>query len=202
MGRLPPPRKAVQSQSASPPFPSLARARAPLPGRPTWGPWDSGSPGPRVPGPGAGSAGAAGEAGAREERLGRIGRAPGYLGPQTPWCGAGGSAPAGAPRVSASGAAGRGSARGAGPAGRPGLRASRLRLRLRLPARRVGLRDRLTPEATRLPSPRSVFIGFQCSKITGFPHCFLLFIQRHGNHWIPSISKTKGFPANFTLRNP
>lgn len=60
----------------------------------------------------------------------------------------------------------------------------------------------LTPAATRLPSPRSVFIGFQCSKITGFPHCFLLFTQRHGNPWIPSISKTKGFPENFTLRNP
>lgn len=74
----------------------------------------------------------------------------------------------------------------------------------RLPARRSrrGSALGLTREGTRLPSPRSVFIGFQCSKITGFPHCFLLFIQRHGNHWIPSISKTKGFPANFTLRNP
>ena len=74
----------------------------------------------------------------------------------------------------------------------------------RLPARRSrrGSALGLTREGTRLPSPRSVFIGFQCSKITGFPHCFLLFIQRHGNRWIPSISKTKGFPANFTLRNP
>lgn len=69
-------------------------------------------------------------------------------------------------------------------------------------SRAPGAPRSLTPAATRLPSPRCVFIGFQCSKITGFPHCFLLFTQRHGNPWIPSISKTKGFPENFTLRNP
>lgn len=96
------------------------------------------------------------------------------------------------------------------PVSGPGAARLRSRSRSRLPApgsgsRRVGVgaaRARLTREGTRLPSRRSVFIGFQCSKITGFPHCFLLFIQHHGNHWIPSISKTEGFPANFTLRNP
>lgn len=70
------------------------------------------------------------------------------------------------------------------------------------PGSRPGSRPRLAREATRLPSRRPVFIGFPCSQITGFPHCFLLFIRRHGNPWTASISKTKGFPANFTLRNP
>lgn len=83
------------------------------------------------------------------------------------------------------------------------LRAPAVVLRAQAQAPRAsGAPRSLTPAATRLPSPRSVFIGFQCSKITGFPHCFLLFTQRHGNPWIPSISKTKGFPENFTLRNP
>lgn len=93
-------------------------------------------------------------------------------------------------------------ARGAAPAEGPPSGPGAARLRLPAPGSRRGWPLGLTREGTRLPSPRSVFIGFQCSKITGFPHCFLLFIQRHGNHWIPSISKTKGFPANFTLRNP
>lgn len=84
---------------------------------------------------------------------------------------------------------------------RSGSPCSRCRAPAQTP-RAPGASRSLTPAATRLPSPRSVFIGFQCSKITGFPHCFLLFTQRHGNPWIPSISKTKGFPENFTLRNP
>ena len=165
----------------------------------------------------------------REEEAAGTGAGGSYLGPQTPWRGGARSAPVSAQPLSASGGDG-GSARGLRGlcGGRPGAWGAPSSLKhaqgaalaeapasgpgdarlpppgSRLPARRSrrGSALGLTREGTRLPSPRSVFIGFQCSKITGFPHCFLLFIQRHGNRWIPSISKTKGFPANFTLRNP
>lgn len=113
----------------------------------------------------------------------------GYLGPQTPWCGGAGGGPACAMRGAASGGAGlsrlgtvccdltelrrgcsaqallRGSgspcSRSCAPA--PALRAPAAVLRAPAQAPRApGAPRSLTPAATRLPSPRSVFIGFQC----------------------------------------